>query len=104
MTIRIAKCWLWALLGAMTAAGGLRVSGAERAGGDLRREARAVIGWERTSGLPLQPRIRHREERDGLLRERVSFLGAPGQVVPALVTRPAGARARLPAVVALHGL
>jgi dienelactone hydrolase len=92
--------------------------------GALRREARTVIedeerpappslparretrAWGPGTGAkaPLQARIRSREERDGLLWERVSFVSEPGQVVPALVIRPIGPVHRLPAVVALHGL
>jgi dienelactone hydrolase len=70
----------------------------------LRREARAVIEGERPYRGPLQARLQSREERDGLRWERVTFVGAPGQQVPALVARSAGATGRLPAVVALHGL
>jgi dienelactone hydrolase len=92
--------------------------------GALRQEARAVIEEDQQStpldlparpetrawgpgvraAAPLQARTRSREERDGLLWERVSFVSAPGQVVPALVIRPIGPVGRLPAVVALHGL
>lgn len=96
----------WALLCAAVTAFALHASDAERTptGADLRREARAVIQGERPPAGPLQARSLGREERDGLVWERVRFLGAPGQMVPALVARPAGAAGRLPAVVALHGL
>ncbi len=71
----------------------------------VRRETRAwaprVPGVE---GIPLAARVRSREVRDGLLRERVSFIGQREQVVPALVIRPIGPVQRLPAVIVLHGL
>ncbi len=70
----------------------------------LRRAAHAIVAGAGPATGPLLAVIRGREERDGLVRERVTFAGAPGQIVPALVIRPAGAAGRLPAVVALHGL
>jgi dienelactone hydrolase len=65
---------------------------------------RAIILWQRWSGVPLQATVRSREERDGLVRERLTYVSAPGQGVPTLVIRPSGAAGRLPAVVLLHGL
>jgi dienelactone hydrolase len=104
MGVRIAKRWLWGVLGGAAATVCLSVSGAERAGGDLRREARAVIRWERAANAPLQARVLGQEARGGLRWERVRFVSSPGQTVPALVARPERATGRLPAVVALHGL
>lgn len=101
-----AKRHFWLILGAMAAVAGLSIPPAalSPATGDLRRDAQAVIRWERSAGLPLQARVLSRETREGLVWERVRFLGAPGQMVPALIARPESAVGRLPAVVALHGL
>jgi dienelactone hydrolase len=96
----------WLILGAAAAVSGLntRPAALSPAAADLRREARAVIQWERSPGLPLQTRSLGQETRDGLVWERIRFLAAPGQMVPALIARPEGATGRLPAVIALHGL
>ena len=108
MTVRICRLWIAALcVGAALAvslpSGAVRSSGEEPAAA-LRRAARKVVQWQDTARLPLGARIRSREEQEGLVRERLTYIGAPGQVVPALVMRPAGATARLPVVIALHGL
>jgi dienelactone hydrolase len=42
-------------------------------------------------------------EEDGLRIEDVSWISLDGEVVPAFVIRPAGARGRLPALICLHG-
>jgi dienelactone hydrolase len=113
MTDRARQRWEGLFVGAAVALFILTHSGsdldASLQGTALRREARAVIDRNHPRGksgrpAPLQARIRSHEEREGLVRERLSFLGEPGQLVPALVLRPAEEMGRLPAVVVLHGL
>ncbi|MDA2930778.1 dienelactone hydrolase family protein [Acidobacteria bacterium AH-259-O06] len=58
--------------------------------------------------IPLQPpdvsvRVRGKEEDEGLITEDVSWASLDGERPTAFVIRPADAKARLPAIVCLHG-
>ena len=98
-----AVLWIALSLGAVPVSRTYRAAEPEEPAA-LRREARAIIQWEKTDRLPLNARVRSQEEKEGLVWEQLTYVGGPGQVVPALVARPAGAAGRLPAVIALHGL
>jgi dienelactone hydrolase len=51
----------------------------------------------------VKPTVHSSREEDGVVIEDVSWPSLDGEVVPAFIVRPAGARGRLPAVVCLHG-
>jgi dienelactone hydrolase len=71
-------------------------------GRETQQRVREILGFCNRPETPLDVKVEQRWERDGVLGEQVSWSVGYGPRTHAYVLKPAGTRARLPGLVALH--
>lgn len=65
-------------------------------------DARFYAGYD--AAAYLNARLLEQEDREGYVRQKVSFDSTPGEAVPTLVTLPRQFEGRVPCIIFLHGI